>query len=297
MKILITGATGFVGKHVATRLLADGHNVTCLVRNDGSEAARRLQKIGAGLSRGDILDTESLAAAAAGVDAVVHLVGIIFQRRGASFDDIHRQGTLNTVTAASKAGAKRFVHMSALGTGPGAASAYHHTKWQGEEVVRLSGIPYTIFRPSVIYGPGGEFINMLVRQVRMLPVIPVIGNGRYRMQPVWVEDVAACFSQALQKPETVNRVYEIGGPQPLSYNEMIDVICRVMGRRRLKAHIPVPLVRPVAWLCERLMSKPLLTTDQLTMLLKDNICDIDGMRQDLGVEPVEFTVGLESLLK
>lgn len=277
--------------------MADGHSVTCLVRRDGSEAALRLQKMGARLTRGDILDTKSLAAAAAGVDAVVHLVGIIFQRRGASFDDIHRQGTINAIAAASKAGAQRFVHMSALGTGPGATSAYHRTKWQGEEAVRLSGIPYTIFRPSVIYGPGGEFINMLVRQVKMLPAIPVIGNGRYQMQPVWVEDVAACFSQALQKPETVNQVYEIGGPQPLSYNEMIDTICRVMGRTRLKVHIPVPLVRPVAWLCERFMSKPLLTTDQLAMLLKDNICDIERMRQGLGVEPVEFAVGLKSLLK
>ena len=124
-------------------------------------------------------------------------MGIIFERPGASFEQVHVEGTRNMLVAADAAGIKRFVHMSALGTRAGAGAAYHRTKWDAEEVVRASGLDYTIFRPSIIYGPGGEFINMLMRQVRLMPLVPVIGNGRYRMQPISVEDVAACFSASL----------------------------------------------------------------------------------------------------
>lgn len=279
-----------MGRHVAARLIDEGHEVTCLVRSQKSSDA--LKKLGARLAVGDILNAESVAPAARGCDAFIHLVGIIFERRGASFEDIHVQGTINALAAASMAGISRFVHMSALGTGPDAGSAYHRTKWQGEEAVRASGLGYTIFRPSVIYGPGGEFINMLASQVRTMPGVPVIGNGRYRMQPIAVQDVTACFCGCLGNAKTLGQVYEIAGPDQLSYNEMIDILCAVMGKRRLKIHIQVAMVWPVAWLSERLQRQPLLTTDQLRMLLKDNICDIDRMRQDFGLEPVPFEEGL-----
>ncbi len=296
MKVFMTGATGFVGKHVAGRLLEDGHELRCLVRSEGSDETWFLKGLGAELAVGDILDPGSLAHAAAGCDAVIHLVGIIFERRGASFEQVHVEGTRNVLAAAKQAGAGRFVHMSALGTRSGAASAYHRTKWDAEEDVRASGLEYTIFRPSTIYGPGGEFIDMLARQVRMLPVVPVIGNGRYRMQPISVFDVAACFADCLSKAAAVNRVYEIGGPEAISYNELIDAICRVMGKRRLKAHIPVALVKPVAWLSELIMPKPLLTMDQLKMLLGDNVCDITAMREELGVEPARLAEALPAAL-
>ena len=132
--------------------------------------------------------------------------------------------------------------------------------------------------------------------MRRLPLVPVVGNGRYRMQPVSVFDVAACFSLCLGKARAAGRVYEIGGPEALSYNELIDVICRVMGKKRAKVHIPVALVRPVAWLSERLMPKPLLTVDQLNMLLGDNVCNIAAMRDELGVEPIGFAEGLREII-
>lgn len=296
MKIFMTGATGFVGRHIAARLAADGHELKCLVRASGSESAGYLKGLGAEVAEGDILSVKSLANGARGCDTAMHLVGIILERRGASFEQIHVDGTRNMLTAAKQAGITRFAHMSALGTGPGASAAYHKTKWQAEEDVRASGLDYTIFRPSIIYGPGGEFINMLARQVRLLPVVPVIGNGRYRMQPISVDDVAACFAASLTTQTAVNKVYEIGGPEALSYNEMIDTLCRVMGKRRLKAHVPVALVRPVAWLSEKTMPKPLLTNDQLNMLLGDNLCDITAMREELGVEPVAFAAELPAAL-
>jgi uncharacterized protein YbjT (DUF2867 family) len=285
-----------VGRHIAARLADDGYRLKCLLRSTDCPEAGFLRSLGAELIVGDILDAESVAAGAAGADAVVHLVGIIFERRGTTFDTIHIRGTVNALAAALLTDAKRFIHMSALGTGPRAESAYHKTKWTAEEQVRGSGLDYTIFRPSTIVGPGGEFINMLTRQVRSSPVLPVIGNGRYRMQPVSVFDVAACFSGSINNRHAHNRVYEIGGPDRLNYNKMLDVICRVMGKKRTKIHIPVSIVKPVAWLSERLMSKPLLTTDQLKMLLKDNLCDITRMRNELGVEPMPFADSVQSAL-
>ena len=245
---------------------------------------------------GNILSADSFADAVGGCGAFIHLVGIIFERRDASFQQVHVQGTMNALAAAAVAGAERFVFMSALGTGPDAQSAYHKSKWQAEEAVRSSDLKYTIFRPSTIYGPGSDLFNMLQRQVRLMPVIPVIGNGRYRMQPISVFDVAACFSRCLGNDKAVDRIYELGGPDSLAYNGIIDILCGVMGKKRLKFHAPVALVRPVAWLSEKLMRKPLLTTDQLKMLLGDNVCDFTAMRKELGVEQVSFAEGLRQFV-
>lgn len=296
MKFFITGATGFVGRHIAARLVEDGHGLRCLVRSTETDGSAFLKGIGAEVVQGDIHVSHSLASGAAGCDAVVHLVGIIYEGPRTSFEQVHVEGTRNMLVAADAAGITRFLHMSALGTGAGAGAAYHRTKWDAEEVVRASGLDYTIFRPSIIYGSGGEFINMLMRQVRLMPVLPVIGNGRYRMQPISVDDVAACFSSSLATDTAVNKVYEIGGPTALSYDEMLDTVIRVMDKRRVKAHVPVALVRPVAWLSEKAMPKPLLTPDQLSMLLADNVCDIAAMRAELGIEPVSFEDGLRDML-
>lgn len=186
MKVFITGATGFVGKHLAAHLVADGYQLRCMVRKEEDPGARYLQRLGAELAVGDILSAKSVAEAAHGADVFIHLVGIIFEPRGATFEQIHVRGTMNALAAASVSGARRYLHMSALGAGPGGPTQYFRTKWTAEEAVRDSGLAYTIFRPSLIYGPGGDFIRMLLRQVRLLPVVPVLGNGRYRMQPVSV---------------------------------------------------------------------------------------------------------------
>lgn len=292
----MTGATGFVGGHMARRLIDGGHELRCLAKGSSDPGAETLRDMGAEIVAGNILDVDSVTAAAEGAEVFVHLVGIIFERRGATFEQIHVNGTVNALAAASMAGVKQYIHMSALGTGPDAESAYHQTKWAAEEAVRGSGLPYTIFRPSTIVGPGGDFIDMLVGQVRRTPLVPVIGNGNYRMQPISVFDVSACFANSINNPRALNQIYEIGGPEQLTYNEMMETIFRMMDKRRIRTHIPVFMVRPVAWLGERLMSKPLLTTDQLTMLLKDNICDTTKMRKELGVDPQPFEEAVASAL-
>lgn len=296
MEVFMTGATGFVGKHMAQRLINGGHKLTCLARGTSDPGAAPLREMGAEIIAGDILDVGSVSAASDGAEIFIHLVGIIFERRGTTFELIHVEGTRNALAAAKAAGVKQYVHMSALGTGPDAESAYHQTKWAAEEAVRASGLDHTIFRPSTIVGPGGEFINMLARQVRRTPFVPVIGNGAYRMQPISVFDVAACFANCINNPRAFNQVYELGGPDQLTYNDMMATLFAVMNKRRIRTHIPVFMVRPVAWLGERLMSKPLLTSDQLKMLLKDNTCDTTKMRDELGVDPRPFEQAVREAL-
>lgn len=294
--VFLTGATGFVGKHIAARVIDDGYRLTCLARSHECAEARFLRSLGAEVRVGDILNADSIAGAAEGAHAIIHLVGIIFERQGATFEEIHVKGTMNAVGAATVLGVDRYLHMSALGSRPNAGTAYHRSKWKAEEEVRASGLNYTIFRPSIIYGPGGEFINMLLRQVRLAPLVPVIGSGRYLLQPISVFDVAACYSSAIDNRKTAGQVYDLGGPQAMSYNEMIDAISGVLKKRRLKAHIPLPVIRLAAWLSEKLMPKPLLTPDQLKMLLEDSTCDISRMKEDFGFEPRPFIEGLEEML-
>lgn len=297
-KVFLTGATGFVGRNMAVRLLEDGHKLTCMVRDAGEPGAGYLQGLGAELAVGDILNADSIAAAAmeAQPHTFIHLVGIILEHGTATFENIHVKGTINALAGAAVAGSHRFLHMSALGAAAQGVSEYYRSKWRAEEAVRSSGLPYTIFRPSIIYGPGGDFIGMLLKQVRLLPAVPVLGNGRYRMQPLSVFDVAACYADAITNDRTIDREYDLCGPDALEYNQMIDIISTTLGKRRVKLHIPMPLVRPVALLSERLMSRPLLTRDQLAMMLAESTCDNTDMRDDFGIEPMNFADGLRLLI-
>src|SRR5438105_8238495 len=224
-RVFVTGATGFVGRAVIQALRAEGHVVRCLVRR-GSETdlhgCAAIERV-----EGDILGpVATLQAEISGCDTVVHLVGIIREHksRGITFNKSHHVGTRNVLVAASAAGARRFLHMSALGTRAGARSRYHQTKWAAEEAVRASGLAWTIFRPSVIYGHGDGFLSLLTRMVRRLPVVPVIGDGRQRLQPVPVEHVAAGFARAVTVETSVKQAYTVTGPDAVSMVEMLTMI-------------------------------------------------------------------------
>ena len=295
-RVFVTGGTGFVGRAVIQALRAEGYAVRCLVRR-GSE--RDLRGFGA-IERveGDVMARQSLDEGIAGCDAVVHLVGIIHERPaiGSTFERVHVQGTQNVLDAAAAAGARRYVHMSALGTRSGARSRYHRTKWAAEEAVRSSPIPWTIFRPSIIYGRGDEFITMLRSMLERLPIVPVIGSGRQRVQPVPVEQVALGFARALTLEATVKHSYDVGGPDAVAMVELLDAIAKALGRRRpFKAHIPMSLVRPVTQALYRLPGFP-LTPDQLLMLEEDNTCDPSAFFSTFGLTPVPLPSGLRVML-
>ncbi len=292
--ILVTGATGFVGGHLVRRLRKGGLPVRALVRNP--EKAKSLEGLGVEISVGDISDAASLDAAMKGVERVIHLVGIIQEAAGATFRGIHVEGTRRLLDAARKSGVRHFIHQSALGTRPAAKSEYHKTKWEAEELVRASGIPYTILRPSLIYGPGDQFTIRLSEMIRLSPVLPVIGTGKSKIQPIFIDDVTACIEKCTTTDAFMNEIYEIGGPDRLTYEELTTAIAEAMGVRRPMLHLPLFFVRPMARVLEAVLPRPPITTDQLIMLQEDNVCSLDDIREAFGVEPVKFAEGLKRFI-
>ena len=278
--IFITGGTGFVGRHLIARLLREGEQVRAL-----SRGASDLP--GVELVRGDITDLSSFAESLRGCRAVIHLVGIIRETGRNTFERIHALGTRNVVEACKEAGVTRLLHMSALGARPDAASRYHRSKWEAEEIVRGSDLEATIFRPSVIFGAGNAFTPQIKDLLRK-PVTPVIGNGMSLSQPIWVEDVVSCFVEALGKPETIGRFYELGGHETYGFEQLTDLVAEANGIDKPKIHLPPILVRPVAAVMSRLFRSFPLTPDQLTMLLEDNVCDIAEMKEVFGVVPASL---------
>jgi uncharacterized protein YbjT (DUF2867 family) len=273
VKVLVTGGTGFIGPKVVHALRVRDHQVRALVRRP--DRARTLQAWGCELAEGDVTDGASLRRAAEGCDAVVHLVAII---RGAreDFRRVMVEGTRSLVAAAREAGARRFVLMSALGTSERNRDLvpYFDAKWETEQAAGASGLEHVVFRPSFVFGADGGVLPMFVRQVRLSPVTPVVGDGETRLQPIWVEDVAAFFAQAVDAPAAAGRVFEIGGPESVTWNELYTRIRKVLGVRRASVHLPVGLVRAAAAVVERLPGAP-ITRDQLMMLTEggDNVCD------------------------
>lgn len=295
-RVFVTGATGFVGRSVIHALRTEGYSVRCLVRR-GSEPD--LRGFG-GIERveGDVLVPGTLEAAITGCDTAIHLVGIIREqpRRGVTFERVHVEGTANVLAASTAAGVRRFLHMSALGTRASARSRYHRTKWAAEEAVRASGLAWTIFRPSVIYGRGDGFVSMLAGMINRLPIVPVIGDGRQRLQPVPVEQVAEAFARAVELPVTVKQIVEVAGPDAVSMLELLDLIGAPLGRRRvLKAHVPLGLMRVMARLLHRVPSFP-ITPDQLLMLGEENTCDATPFFSTFGITPMPLRAGLERML-
>jgi NADH dehydrogenase len=270
MRILVTGGTGFVGGHVAHALRAEERPVRALVRD--ARRAARLAGWGCELVEGDVTDPQSLRAAVEGCQVVVHLVAI---RRGspAEFERTMSQATRDLVAAARDAGVSRFVLMSAAGTSEQTAAVvpYFAAKLRMEQAVRDSGLEHVIFRPSFVFGRDGGVLPLFLRQVRYSPVTPVVGSGLHRVQPIWADDVAAYFAAAVDKPEAANRIFELGGPDVVSWNELYERIAKVLGKRRRRLNVPSGLLRAGAGLTERLPFAP-ITRDEIAMIeIGDNV--------------------------
>ncbi len=290
--VMLTGATGFVGRSMVRALLARGLRPVCVVRSADKLLAQhrdvdpeRLVPVVGSLS-----DPASLREAAELSQAAIHLVGIIITRRlqGRTFHRIHVRGTQAVVDAVRTSGIRRLIHMSALGAGPRAESSYHRTKWSAEECVRGSGLAWTIFRPSLIHGPEGEFMRLIRAFVcgLMPPVIPYFGNGQARIQPVSVQDVAYCFVESLFRADTQGQVFALGGPRAYTWLKLYDVCRGLMpGAKRWKrcASMPVPVAKMMAILSAAPMALAELAapslgkfrfdTGQVQMSQEDSICD------------------------
>ena len=300
--VFITGGSGFVGSAVLGALRERGYSVNALVRGDKPLAG------GARPINGNLFDAKALDDGMRDCVAVIHLVGIIMEQpaKGVTFERIHTQGTRSVVDAAVRNGVKRYVHMSALGTRPNAISRYHQTKFAAEQYVRASNLDWTIIRPSLIHGPKGEFMEMdakwAKRKAPPFLFMPYFGagplglGGAGLLQPVFVDDVARAFVDALEKPHTVGEIYPLGGPDQLTWTGLHHTASRhIVGTKRWVVAIPVWKAKLLA----RLAPAALLpfNRDQVIMSQEDNTCELTKFITDFGWEPHPFETTLASYAK
>lgn len=295
MKVFITGASGFVGRAVVSELLRRGHIPVALVR-PGSAGKRQsitdnqhLQLI-----RGDILKPETWTEALKEVDAVIHLIGIIREFGKARFDLLHRVATEQIVRETELAGIQRYVHMSACGVGRFSKSVYMRTKFTGEKIVRASRLNWTIFRPSLIYGPGDGFVTPFLKQFRTLPVAPLISGGRTRFQPIAVEDVAHLFVDAVERTDLAGKTFEIGGREAFRLRQIMEEIAAAVDKRVLMISVPRSFFVLPALLLGRFRFFP-IGRDQLRMLADDNCCDSLEYMDVFHMEPRSFREGVRRI--
>lgn len=295
MKIFITGATGFVGHEIVYQLEKSVHQVRLLLHSQNKRGAFPQHET----VIGDTTDPLSLEEKLAGCDAVINLVGIIreFPGRGVTFARLHTESTRNLLLAAKQQGVKRFLQMSANGAREDAVTDYHKTKWEAEQLVRQSELDWTIFRPSLIFGANDQFVNMLAGLIRKLPLVPVMGDGQYRLQPVSVKDVATGFIRALDTPASNGKTYHCGGPQAYTYDEILDLIGRALGKKSVcKVHQPLTIMKPLVKTLQSIPQFP-MTSDQLQMLLEENVCDPSVWREELQLDLQDFSTGIAEYLK
>jgi len=287
--ILVTGGSGFIGQRVASRLTESGNSVRVLARGQ----RRADQPSGVKVVRGNVISAEGLSEAMSEVEKVVHLVAIIRESGSQTFEAVIRQGTERLMEAAKVAGVKKFVYVSAIGAQDDPYYPYLHAKWAAERAVALSGLKYTILRPSIIFGEGDEFINALAGLVRYNPVVPVAGDGKAKFQPLWVEDLVTCIVACLDEEAHGGQTLAVGGPEHLTYEEMLDIVTEALGKSRVKVHVPLAVMQPLAQMMEWVLPKPPVTRDQLKMLALDNITETDSMMRSFGVQPRSLADSLD----
>lgn len=306
MTVAVTGATGFVGRHVCRGLAERGHDIRALVRQTNQKG---VLPNGTEMIQGDIFDRGALDTLLDGAEACIHLIGIIFEnpQRGITFEHLHVDATRSIVDACEAAGVVRYAHMSALGAREDAPADYHATKFAAEEIVRASRLPWTIFRPSLIHGPDGEFTDMIANWARgkappfmFMPYFGAgpLGTGRKRLiQPVYVEDVVDAFCESLQRPDTVNEVFPVGGGDQMTWPEMLTRFRdAIPGAASWRPAMPIPawyadgVARTMAALgLQKLVP---FNHDQVMMSQEDSVCDTARMSTALGVEPTPFDAAL-----
>lgn len=285
-RVLLTGATGFVGRTVLSELLQRGYQVVALGRRPAVDPAiPGLIRVSA-----DVLGS-GWERWAEGCEAAIHLVGIIREnpKAGITFRGAHVEATARVLEVCRNLGIQRFLHMSAVGASLNGLTPYHRTKGEAEALVRASNLAWTIFRPSVIFGPGDGFTTTLAQVVGRFPIVPVFGDGSYPLQPIAVEEIAEAFVESLERPETVHQVIELGGPEALSYLEALRRVATSLGKRRFFLRVPLGLARFGVRLAAALFSNPPITPDELTMLLSGSRADIALANQLFGLPRKAFS--------
>jgi NADH dehydrogenase len=284
-RVTVFGGTGFLGRAVVARLIAEGARVRVATRHPDNSA----QPAGVEAVAADLRDADSVARAVADADWVVNAVGLYQESRGETFHAVHVEGArtlaMAVAAAAARGTAQALVHISGIGADLASESSYVRARAAGEIAVREAFPEATILRPSVLFGPEDSFFNSLARIARLLPVFPLFGDGRTRLQPVYVEDVAAAIARSLSLPEAHGRVYELGGKQIYSYRALIELLLRQTGIRRPLLPLPFAVWEAQARLLSLFPRAP-ITRDQIALMRKDNVADpeLPGFAE-LGLEP------------
>ncbi len=289
MKVLVAGGTGFIGSYLCRTLAGEGHDVTALSRSPADTPD------GVASATGDVTAYDSIEPAVQGQDAVVNLVALspLFEPKGGNemHDRIHRGGTENLVRAAEADGVDRFVQMSALGADPGGDTAYIRSKGQAEEIVRGSDLEWTIFRPSVVFGEGGEFVGFTKRLKGMfapvVPLYPLPGGGRTRFQPIHVEDLVPMLAAAVETDDHVGETYEVGGPEVLTLREVTNLVYEAERKGITIVPLPMPLAKLGLTVLGAVPGFP-MGPDQYRSLNFDNTT-VDNDVDAFGVEESEMT--------
>ena len=289
--ILVTGASGYVGSHIVKRLVEAGQPVGALVRNRAwAEAEGRLAGLKIEWAEGDLTKPETLTHVMQGVDTVIHTVAIAIEKGGRTYEAINYQGTVHVVDVAKAAGVKRFINLCQLGADSKLPYRFLASKGRAQEVVAASGLAWTAFRPSVIWGPEDEFANTFAKLVPISPLIyPIIGDGQAKFQPVWVEDVATAVVKSLDDPATIGQDLELGGPEVLTIGEIEKRTLQAIGARRAMIRFPIPLLRVIVKLMGVIFPAPPVTTSLLDLLAVDNTSHNNAIERFVA-QPRPFTV-------
>ena len=291
--ILVTGATGFVGRRVVERLSSSRQNVRALTRGDGAA----MLPWGVKIAVGDVLDPKSLTSAMQGVDAVVHLVAVIREFGDRTFQRVNYEGTKNVLEAANKAGVGRVVCVSTVGSTSDPDVPYLYSRWMAEEEISRSDLDYTVVRFTIGFGEGDEFLNRLAAIVKMSPLAPVVGDGTSVFQPISVDDVARCVVESIGRYDLEGKTVDIGGPDYFTYDELIDLVAETLGVKVAKVHVPVSVMTPAATVMEALSPHPPVTREQLKMIAVGENTSLDSVERNFGFRPLPVRGNIDYIHK
>jgi NADH dehydrogenase len=289
--ILVTGASGHIGNTIVRRLVEAGGPVRAMVHHP-AKAEARLADIRDKIEivQADVTRPATLAPVLEGVSAVVHLVAIAVEKHKGDYERINKQGTVNLVDAAQAAGVRRFVNMSQNGARSDSPYRFLASKGAAQEYVAASDLDWTALRPSVVWGPQDEFANVQARLIKLTPLLfPIVGDGQARFQPIWVGDLAEAAARTLGDDSTIGGEYLLGGPEVLTYAQIVDRVLQALNLRRWTVKVPVAVLRPVVRLMQFALPNPPVTTSLLDMLKVDNTTTPNALVDVFGIAPRPFT--------
>ena len=294
--IVVTGADGFVGRHIVKRLVDEGTPTRALARNVAR--ASEVLPQGVEIVAGDTTKAATLGPALQDAETIIHCAFLVANRKqtaGSTYRETNVQGTTNLVSAAQRAGVARICVMGGLGTVPKPGDAYLQGRYEADQAVKNSGLGWSILGPSVQFGAGSPFFTGLADLIRSpLPVVPMIGNGQVRFQPIWVEDVTTCMLKLAREPERYNgQTIEVGGPEVYTYAQILDMLMRVMGKHKPKVPGPKPLARLGAGMMEAVLPNPPVTRAATGLFDFDNVTALDSVERNFGFQPLSFRTYLE----